>query len=236
MQLRLGLRLIKGLSQSHMQALLEQRPAQGFQSLQQLRDYGLSGADLHKLASADVLGALAGHRYQSQWQSLALQAEQLPLFAELTAVPTTQLAAPAEFQDIAVDYRTTGVSIRRHPLALLREQQQLKGYKLASELAHCRHKQHVRVAGLVTCRQRPGTASGVTFVTLEDESGLINIVIWQKTARAFRQAYLTAQLLKIKGIVEIHGEVIHVIAGQLEDGTEQLAQLGVSANRSRDFH
>ncbi|WP_404409418.1 error-prone DNA polymerase [Pseudidiomarina marina] len=235
-QLRLGLRLIKGLSQSRIEALLEQRPAQGFQSLQQLRDVGLSGPDLHKLATADVLGSLAGHRYQSQWQSLALQAEQLPLFMDQLTEPASNLLPPAEFQDIAVDYRTTGVSLRRHPLALLREQQQLKGYKLSSELAQCRHKQLVRVAGLVTCRQRPGTASGVTFVTLEDESGLINIVIWQKTARDFRQAYLTAQLLKVKGIVEIHGEVIHVIAAHLEDGTEQLAQLGVSANRSRDFH
>ncbi|WP_417685743.1 error-prone DNA polymerase [Pseudidiomarina gelatinasegens] len=236
-QLRLGLRLIKGLNQARMEQLLCKRPAQGFQGLSELRELGISGTELHKLAAADVLGELAGHRYQSQWQSLALQAEQLPLFAaseshELIA----PMQAPDEFQDIAVDYRTTGVSLRRHPLALLRERSELKGYKLASELAQCRHKQIIRVAGLVTCRQRPGTASGVTFVTLEDESGLINIVIWQHTARAFRHTYLTAQLLKVKGVVEIHGDVIHVIAGQLEDGTEQLAHLGMEANRSRDFH
>lgn len=239
LQLRLGLRLIKGLRQTAIDHLLSQRPVQGFTHLAQLRTSGLSGADLHKLAAADALQALSGHRYQSQWQSLALQAEQLPLFAQgeqINEGSSIGLAQPAEFQDVAVDYSTTGVSIRRHPLALLREQQALSGYKLASELQQCRHKQLVRVAGLVTCRQRPGTASGVTFVTLEDESGLVNVVIWQQTARAFRQAFLTAQLLKVKGVVEINGDVIHVIAGQLEDGTEQLAQLGVAANRSRDFH
>src|SRR5690606_29479247 len=195
---------------------------------------GLSGADLHKLAAADALHTISGHRHQSQWQSLALQVEQLPLFAEANAMAddrlqytVTALPEPAEFQDVAVDYKTTGVSIRRHPVALLREQHELAGYKLASELAQCRHRQLVRVAGVVTCRQRPGTASGVTFITLEDESGLINVVIWQQTARAFRQAFLTAQLLKVKGVVEIHGDVIHVIAGHLEDGTEQLAKLGM---------
>ncbi|WP_417664733.1 error-prone DNA polymerase [Pseudidiomarina donghaiensis] len=245
LQLRLGLRLVKGLRQSAIDKLLSQRPQGGFKHLQQLRAAGLSGADLHKLAAADALQALSGHRHESQWQSLALQVEQLPLFAEATApnnnatsydLQAHPLPPPAEFQDVAVDYKTTGVSIRRHPVALLREQQGLTGYKLASELAQCRHKQLVRVAGLVTCRQRPGTASGVTFVTLEDESGLVNVVIWQQTARSFRQTFLTAQLLKVKGVVEIHGDVIHVIAGHLEDGTEQLAQLGVAANRSRDFH
>lgn len=239
LQLRLGLRLVKGLRQSVIEQLISQRPINGFAQLAQLRACGLSGADLHKLAAADALHALSGHRHQSQWQSLALQVEQLPLFMEPSEPQyeaSAPLPEPAEFQDVAVDYKTTGVSLRRHPLALLREQNGLVGFKLATELAQCRHKQLVRVAGLVTCRQRPGTASGVTFVTLEDESGLVNVVIWQQTARAFRQAFLTAQLLKVKGVVEIHGDVIHVIAGHLEDGTEQLAQLGVAANRSRDFH
>ena len=98
------------------------------------------------------------------------------------------------------------------------------------------HQQIVQVAGLVTCRQRPGTAGGVTFITLEDETGMVNVVVWQATARAQRQAYLTAKLLKVVGTVEIHGDVIHVIAGRLEDGAPLLAQLEMEGKRSRDFH
>lgn len=236
--LRLGLRLIKGLREEELHALLQQRPATGFRSLEQVRELGLSAAALQELAAADALQTISGHRYQSQWQSLTLQVEQLPLFAGVDEVTTDidKLAAPLECADIAADYRTMGVSVRRHPLALLREQGVLKGCKRASELALCRHQQVVQVAGFVTCRQRPGTSSGVTFLTLEDETGNMNIVIWLATARKFRQAYLTAQLLKVKGIVEIHGEVVHVIAGHLIDETERLSAFGLRSNRSRDFH
>ncbi|RUO71507.1 error-prone DNA polymerase [Pseudidiomarina salinarum] len=237
--IQLGLRLIRGLPEKVMAPILQQRPAGGFSSQQQLREFGLPATELQRLAAADVLSNLSGHRYQSQWQSLALQEEQLPLFAQEQAQQqdeATELAPPREFVDIAADYRTTGLSLRRHPLALLREQGGLSGCKTATELRGCRHQQVVQVAGLVTCRQRPGTASGVTFITLEDETGLVNVVIWQTTARQFRKPYLTARLLKVRGIVEIHGEVMHVIAGKLFDESEQLARLGMRTNRSRDFH
>lgn len=238
MQIRLGLRLIKGLSQQSIVTLLAQRPASGFRSLQQLRDSGISGAELHRLAAADALQALAGHRHQSQWDSLALRTEQLPLFkGALEPVELSQpVPAPTEAQEVAGDYRALAVSLRRHPLALLREQQQLRGYKLVSELLRCRPGQWVQVAGLVTGRQRPSTAAGVTFITLEDESGMVNVVVWATTANTYRSAYLTAQLLKVKGKVEIEAGVVHVVAASLIDGTPQLAELGVSANRSRDFH
>lgn len=238
LQIRLGLRLIKGLSQGSMAQVLAQRSAIGFASLQQLREVGLSAADLRRLAAADALHALAGNRHQSQWDSLAVQTEQLPLFQGIheQPVPSQPVPLPTEAQDIAGDYRAMAVSLRRHPLALLRERHGLRGYKLASELAYCRPGQWVQVAGLVTGRQRPSTASGVTFITLEDESGFMNVVVWASTAAVHRSAYLTAQLLKVKGKVEIEAGVIHVVAGILIDGTAQLAELGVSANRSRDFH
>ncbi len=239
--LRLGLRLIKGLQQAQMEALLVQRSATGFRSLEQLRQFGCSSATLQRLAAADVLTALSGHRYQSQWQSLALHTEQLPLFAQLEETredneAAYSVASPSEAADIATDYRTTGLSLRRHPLALLREQGWLRGVKTAADLSHCRHKQLVRVAGLVTCRQRPGTASGVTFITLEDETGMVNVVVWQRTAKLYRDAFLAAQLLEVTGILEIEGEVIHVVAGELQDGSEKLVRLGLRTNRSRDFH
>ncbi|WP_417690898.1 error-prone DNA polymerase [Pseudidiomarina sp.] len=242
MALRLGLCLVRGLVEKQVQVLLAQRPANGFASLSALRQAGASPALLQRLAAADALKKITGHRYQSQWQTLAEQAEQLPLFATVeNSIATTPqasitLAPPSEVKDLAADYRVLGASIRRHPLALLREKKLLRGVRTAAELASCRHQQIVQVAGLVTCRQRPGTAGGVTFITLEDETGMVNVVVWQATARAQRQEYLTAKLLKVVGTVEIHGEVIHVIAGRLEDGAPLLAQLEMEGKRSRDFH
>lgn len=236
--LQLGLRLVKGLAADEIKQLIEQRPRSGFRNLQQLRDLGLSAVTLQRLAAADVLGSLAGNRYQSKWQSLAHQTEQLPLFAHQQTAEVTPdyLPKPSEFADIAGDYQTTGVSLRRHPLALLREQGWLRHSKSAQSLQLCRHKQLVTVTGLVTCRQRPGSAGGVTFITLEDETGMANVVIWARVAKAYRKAFLTSQLLTVKGILEREGEVIHIIAGELIDNSEQLARLGMQANRSRDFH
>lgn len=242
MALRLGLCLVRGLVEKQVQALLAQRPVNGFTSLNALRQAGASPALLQRLAAADALKKIAGHRYQSQWQTLAEQAKQLPLFTsndtadDVSKQQTITLAPPSEVKDLAADYRVLGASIRRHPLALLREQHLLRGVRTAAELVSCRHQQIVQVAGLVTCRQRPGTAGGVTFITLEDETGMVNVVVWQATARAQRQVYLTAKLLKVVGTVEIHGEVIHVIAGRLEDGAPLLAQLEIEGQRSRDFH
>jgi error-prone DNA polymerase len=236
--IRLGLRLLKGLQGERCRELLARRPSGGYQQLQQLRQLGWSATELQQLAAADVLTKLSGHRYQSQWQSMALAHEQLPLFAQVGEADNDDgaLPAPLEYHDIGADYASTGVSLRRHPLALLRESGLLKGCRSAAELPLLRHQQVVEVAGIVTCRQRPGTASGVTFITLEDETGLVNIVVWQATARQFKQAYLTARLLRVRGILERHGEVIHIIAGRLSDGSTALEQHNVHTKRSRDFH
>ncbi|RUO56870.1 error-prone DNA polymerase [Pseudidiomarina homiensis] len=241
MALRLGFCLVRGLNETQVQAVLALRPAAGFASLSALRRAGASPALLQRFAAADALKKITGHRYQSQWQTLAEKVEQLPLFVdgETSACQdrhVLELTPPTEVKSLAADYRVLGTSIRRHPLALLRERRLLAGVRTAAELAGCRHQQIVQVAGLVTCRQRPGTAGGVTFITLEDETGMVNVVIWQATARAQRQEYLTARLLKVVGTVEIHGEVIHVIAGRLEDGAPLLAQLEMEGKRSRDFH
>ncbi|MBY5920069.1 error-prone DNA polymerase [Ferrimonas balearica] len=232
MALRLGLRLVKGLSRRAAEALLAARPDSGFTSVHQLvKSAGLDRGALEALASANALADLAGHRHQARWL-LAGEAQQLPLFAECETGTQVSLTAPEEAESILADYHQLGLSLGRHPLSLLREQGALARCLTAAELLNCRHGQLVQLAGLVVGRQRPGTASGVTFITLEDETGNANVVVWADTARAQRQPYLTARLLKVNGILEREGEVIHVIAGRLEDWSERIQKLAV---RSRDF-
>ncbi|EKE79400.1 error-prone DNA polymerase [Idiomarina xiamenensis] len=240
--IRLGLRQVKGVSRERMQQALQQRPAMGFQYRQQLLDAGCSRHDIERLATADALTQLYGNRHQASWQTMGLSDEQLPLFA--LAEPSTErvqagdnrltsLPAPDEMQDISADYRYLGATVRRHPLALLREQGRLHGCLSAHQLKSCRHQQVVTVAGLITCRQHPGTKTGVTFLTLEDETGNMNVVLWQTTARQFRLPYLTAKLLQVTGVFECQGEVRHIIAGRLMDLSDRLP---VAQVRSRDFH
>ncbi|MGA1676152.1 MAG: error-prone DNA polymerase, partial [Pseudomonadales bacterium] len=160
------------------------------------------------------------------------------------SVPLEGILPPTPADDMANDYRYLGLTLGAHPLALLRADERL-GKRLgrchtAQILETCRHRQWVRVAGLVTGRQRPGTASGVLFVTLEDESGNINLVVWVSVLEQFRAALLQGQLLRVAGVVERENEVIHVIAGHVEDCTELLqaleSQPTTSSFRSRDFH
>ena len=145
-----------------------------------------------------------------------------------------QLPAPTEAQDVFEDYAHLGLSLRRHPLALLRQQHKsLQRCKTAAQLPSIGHKRFVQVAGLVTGRQRPMTASGVIFLTLEDETGNVNVIIWKRVAERQRTPLLRARLLRIKGTVEKEGSVIHVIAGHLQDCDDLLGSLAV---HSRDFH
>ncbi|BFM04898.1 error-prone DNA polymerase [Halioxenophilus aromaticivorans] len=142
------------------------------------------------------------------------------------------IEAPQEVDDVYQDYEHTGLSLRRHPLALLRNQYPFNRCKKAAELNTIHHGGFVRVAGLVTGRQRPGTAKGVLFLTLEDETGNMNVVVWKTTQERYRSALLTSKLLVIKGTVETDGDVIHVIAGDMVDASESLAGVLVG---SRDF-
>ncbi|MBY4675912.1 error-prone DNA polymerase [Marinobacterium arenosum] len=235
--LRLGLRLVKGLSRSAADRLLSQRPATGFVSLAEARRLcRLSRGDWDALAAAGALNPLSRHRYQARWELLE-QPPQLELAGPDGSVGSAdaervQLAAPGEQSDLEEDFRHLGLSLGRHPLALLREQGVLGRCLSAAQLRACRHGQLVHVAGLVTNRQRPGTASGATFVTLEDESGQINLVVWQATAKAQRSALLTSRILQVSGVLEREGEVIHVVAGRLRDISFRWDQLKV---KSRDF-
>ncbi|MCP5160791.1 MAG: error-prone DNA polymerase [Hahellaceae bacterium] len=249
--IRLGLRLVKGLSRRAAHFLCDARPANGFRHLSALTQAttGLKApvtqADLEALASANALQSLAGHRYQARWEMLAVTSALPPLFNEPTPRPEhtappkfpdrsqVHLPAPDESAALAEDFASTGLTLARHPLELLRSRGLLTRCLTAQELTHCTHGQLVRVAGWVVGRQRPGSATGVTFVTLEDETGNINVVVWQATADAQRSALLSARLLQVTGFVEREAKVIHVIAGKLCDLSSLAAPFQI---HSRDFH
>jgi error-prone DNA polymerase len=143
------------------------------------------------------------------------------------------LAPPGEGEDIVADYASLGLTLGRHPVALLRERLARQRMSSAAELKSLPHGRIARVTGLVTGRQRPGTASGVTFVTLEDETGMVNVIVWRDLAERQRKELLRASLLTVYGTLEREGEVVHLIAGRLRD---QTALLGNLVARSRDFH
>ena len=132
------------------------------------------------------------------------------------------------------DYRYTSLTLGAHPMTLLRNRDLFQNCQTALSLNHCRHGQFVRIAGLVTGRQRPGSAAGVMFVTLEDETGNSNVVVWESVLQQFRAAILQGHLLLIKGVVERENEVIHVVSGHISDCSKELHE--IAAFKSRDFH
>ena len=231
--LRLGLRMVKGLSVEAGERIAAARRGRRFSQIQELLEGAkLDRRELGVLASAGALQCIAGDRHHARW-AVAGAEQPTPLFRSLQDTEATPLLRkPTEGQDIAADYRSIGLTLGRHPMRLLRKHLDRYRYVTAAELPHCRSGQRINVAGLVTTRQRPGTASGVTFVTLEDESGQINLIVWKQTAEAFRAELLNARLMGIAGELQIEGKVIHVIARRLFDHTGLLGDLEL---RSRDF-
>ncbi|MGB5511032.1 MAG: error-prone DNA polymerase [Woeseiaceae bacterium] len=233
-ELRLGLRMIKGLSEEAGQKIVAQRCRGGYAKVQQLLErVGLDKRELGVLASSGALRALAGDRYRARWAVSGVE-KPTPLFTSMHRYEATPLLKkPTEGQDIVADYQSIGLTLERHPMCLLRGHMDRYRYVTAKRLASLDNGQKLNVAGLVITKQRPGTASGVTFVTLEDETGQINLIIWKQVAEEYRAALLNARLLGITGELQIEGKVIHVIARQLFDHTDMLGDL---CTRSRDFH
>ncbi|SFM50393.1 error-prone DNA polymerase [Marinobacter zhejiangensis] len=235
--LRLGMRLVRGLNRDAGRRVCQHRPENGYRSAEELRARTqLQQRDLEALAGAGAMAAFSKNRHLAYWQLLGHQHAPGVLLGEVCTDyqpgPSINLPAPSEGQTILADYASQGLSLQRHPLALLREQGHLKHCLNAQQLLSTPPGRPVQVAGLVTGRQRPGSAAGVTFVTLEDESGNINVVVWLETARRQRTPLLTARLLHVKGIIEREGNIIHVIAGKLSDLSHLIEKLTV---RSRDF-
>jgi len=186
------------------------------------------------LADAAALRGLAGHRHKARWAVAGVEAQR-PLFDAIgaTAEAAVALPLPSTAEDVHADYAMTGLSLGRHPLSLLRKQLRARRFKRSSELRDLPHGQRVSFAGLVTMRQRPQTASGVTFITLEDEDGLVNAVVWQHVAERQRREFLESRLMAIEGRIERADGVQHLIATRLENLTPLLSDL---VTNSRDFH
>lgn len=231
---RLGLCMVRQLSAAGIERLLAVRENKPFVSVEQLaQDAALGRRDLVALAAAGALKTLAGHRHRAYWAAAAVEPVSLLLQQAPVAEAAPMLRKPTEGEDLVADYASLGLSLGRHPLSLLRSQLQSLGVITAAQLRHCQQGQQVCVAGLVINRQRPGTATGVIFATLEDETGCINLVVWNRVAARQRQELLGSRLLRVAGTVQREGDVIHIVARQLNDDTPLLGQL---ATRSRDFH
>ncbi len=233
--LRLGLRLVKGLSRDGAARLVAARAERAFAGVSDLAARAtLDRRDLAALADADALAALGGDRHRAAWAVGGVE-RPLPLLPPATegheGVPL--LRAPREGEAIVADYASVGLTLRRHPLALLRARLAARGAAPAETLWGLPDGEAVCAAGLVITRQRPGSAGGVTFVTLEDETSHVNLIVWERVATAYRAALLQARLLEVRGRLQRQGDVLHVIARRLCDLTPWLGELVVV---SRDFH
>lgn len=196
---------------------------------------GLNNHDLQALAHAAALQSLTGHRGHAHWEVAAIEAMP-PLLADavIDEAPAN-LPTPTEAMGIVADYQSLGISMGRHPLALLRPALARFRVETAEVLQHFPHGRLARASGIVTHRQRPSTASGVVFVTLEDETGQINVIVWPQLVERFRQAVLGARLMTVYGIWQKDddtGQVRHLVARRVEDHTSLLGQLSI---HSRDF-
>src|SRR5205823_4859979 len=189
--LRLGLCMVKGLTETGGKKLMGARTERAFQSVADLaRRAALSRRDMGSLAAAGALARLSGHRRNALWDVSGVE-RMPPLLAESSFDEAPALLpVPSEGEDIVADYASLGLSLGRHPLALLRERLKRARMLTAAELKTLPHGRLARVTGLVTGRQRPGTASGVTFVTLEDETGMVNVIVWRDLAERQRKELL----------------------------------------------
>lgn len=231
---RLGLRMIKGFRQEDGRCIESARRQRAFVDIADLAERArLDVRAQELLADAGALRALAGDRYRARWEVAGVE-KQLGLFAELPRQEEApvNLPRPSVGEDLQADYYSLGTTLGPHPLALLRAQLKARRCRSSRELLEVEHGRSVSVAGLVTGRQRPGTASGVTFVTLEDEFGNVNVVVWRDLAERQRRVLVGSQLLKVDGTLETVGEVRHLIAGRLTDLSPLLDGISV---RSRDF-
>jgi error-prone DNA polymerase len=244
--LRLGFRLLKGMHRKSAERLVTARADRSFSSMADfIQRTHINRQEQNCLVRSDAFQCFNSHRYQSQWQISAVE-ESRPLFnVESDAVLDDHivLAAPKEHEEIQWDYSYTGLTLRRHPMALLRENQLLHRCTRATDLATIEHGHIVHIAGLVTCRQRPGTATGVLFITLEDETGYCNVIVWKNQQQHYNQEIINSRILSIKGKLQrteqIAGldpqqqtPVVHIVAGFIKD-ISHLMPLDTS---SHDFH
>ncbi|SOF01736.1 Helix-hairpin-helix motif-containing protein, partial [Burkholderia sp. OK233] len=231
---RLGMSLLRGMKDGAAERIENARAVRPFESVNDLaRRAQLDRKDLYVLADANALASLAGNRREALWQSVAAVPDRDMLATAAVQDETPALGAPTEANDIVADYRSVGLTLGRHPLELLRPQLLANRLMPASTLRTYRDGRLARGCGLVTVRQRPGTAKGVMFVTLEDETGNVNVIVWPGLLEKQRQEALGASLLAVYGTWQCQGEVRHLVAQRLVDMSHLL---GTLVTLTRNFH
>lgn len=237
--IRLGFIRVDRLKIEKAQSIEVARGSTPFVSLKDVvKRTRLSDADLECLASADAFASIAGNRYQARWAAAALMPHSEMLADNESDKDDLLTQAPTLEGNVINDYSSLGLTLRTHPMEILRKEYPFNRCKRHADLITLPNKGFVRIAGIVTCKQRPGSASGVMFISLEDETGTSNIVVWARVQERFRHEILTGKLLVIKGTVEIVTEnvsvpIVHVFAGHIENLTDHLNKLSL---KPRNFH
>jgi error-prone DNA polymerase len=235
--------MVKGMRESSARRLEQARRESAFTSVQDLTSKAmLNRHDLAVLAEAAALRGLAGHRHRARWEIAAAEKPTQDLLQNAARTsgnkssrsmePDVSIRPPTEADDTRADYASTGLSLGRHPISLIRPVLRRRRAIQAQELQVLRHGTRARACGLITMRQRPATASGTIFLTLEDETGYVNAVVWPRLWEKQRAEILGASVLAVDGVVETDGEVYHLIADRVLDFSHLLEGL---TTRSRDF-
>lgn len=234
---RLGLRMVSGVSRAAVDRIVAARAQGLFDDAEDLaRRAALDEQDMRRLAGADALASLAGHRRQQVWEASALKATPQLLRDAPVNEDFLELPAAPEGEEIVFDYASTGLTLRRHPLALLRPMLRKRRLQSAEELQGLPDGRLVRCCGIVTLRQQPQTAKGVIFVSLEDETGVVQVIVWKSVRERQRAALLQSRLLAVQGRWQREGDVCNVVAARLVDLTPLLGRLADATSKSRDFH
>lgn len=230
---RLGLNIVQGLAQQSGWRIEEARAVKGFADLNDLAlRANLSSTDLKALAAANALQAIAGNRREASWHAAVAAPGKGLLKVGSIAPDDIELPAPNEAQQTVADYRSIGLTLGRHPLALLRKHLLQRRLLPADTLANFKHGELARACGIVTVQQRPATAKGTVFVTLEDETGVVNVIVWPALVEKQRRELLQSSLLAVYGIWQTENNVHHLIAKRLVDLSDLLGSL---QTESRDF-
>ncbi|MEM9439563.1 MAG: error-prone DNA polymerase [Pseudomonadota bacterium] len=226
--LRLGMRQVSGMQEDQAARIAVCRDSP-YRDIRDIRDRaGVSMRTLERLAAADAFRSMGLDRRQALWEVRSIKSEKpLPLFAhaEISGQgddPAVDLPSMPLPEHVVVDYQTTGLSLKAHPLSFLRSDYQRRGILMTQDLARLRHNARVATAGVVLVRQRPGTAKGVVFITIEDETGIANCVVWADVMERYRQILMGSRLLFIQGCLQKHGSIIHVVVERMEDWTHDL--------------
>ncbi|QFT57895.1 Error-prone DNA polymerase [Sulfitobacter sp. THAF37] len=226
--LRLGFRQVDGMREEAGLRIAAARDAP-FADVEQLKEQAmLDRGAVRRLAAADAMRSMGMDRRQALWQAQGLKdAPDLPIFAHAAAgdegaEPVVNLPAMPRAEHVVADYQTLRLSLKAHPMSFFRGSLRRQGFSCTDQLPSMRHGQRVSLAGLVLVRQKPGSAKGVCFITLEDEAGVANLVIWPKLFEAFRPVIMSARLMMVHGRVQTDGRVIHIVADRLEDRTARL--------------